>query len=64
MGMNPDERVEDELIEAEARIKAVLAMYGLTLTDSMGCGALELTSTQRHPNGDLHVVSTAFDPNE
>ncbi len=62
--MKSDEMVHNELIEAEARIKAVLAMYGLTLTDSMGCHALELISTQEHPSGDLHVVSMAFDPND
>jgi hypothetical protein len=62
--MKSDEMVENELLEAEAQIKAVCARYGLTLTDSMGCHALELISTQEHPNGDLHVVSMAFDAND
>jgi hypothetical protein len=62
--MKSDAMVQNELLEAEAQIKAVCSKYGLKLTDSMGFHALELISTQEHPSGDLHVVSMAFDPNE
>jgi hypothetical protein len=59
--MKPDAQVEQELQKAEDEIRAVCNKYGLKLTDSIGCFALELTSEQQHPNGDWHVLSMAFE---
>jgi hypothetical protein len=62
--MKPDEQIEKDLVEAAKEITAVCKKYGLILTDSMGCYALELISEQNHANGDRHVLSMAFDANE
>ncbi len=59
--MKPDSKVEEELQQAEKEIQAICRKYGLVLTDSMGCYGLELISEQKHPSGDWHVVSMAFE---
>ena len=59
--MKSDDQVEKELQQAEDEIRGVCSKYGLQLTDSMGCFALELISKQQRPNGDWHILSMSFE---